>query len=302
MPAYNAEDTIDVALASVAAQTVRPHAVVVADDRSTDATADVAEKWGDRLPIKVLRLESNAGPAAARRAAIDSSDAPLIALLDADDAWLPEHLANLVATHDRAGGGIVCADALLWRPDRGVQKRTHRGRHPIPRPSDQMDAILRENFVSVGALFARRAYDEVGGFRDGFTAAEDWDLWIRLVRAGHVVTGAPGATLLYRVAAGGLTRRGDALQSYSRVLTTAISEARDDRERLAATAGLRWIESRMRLADAYRAARAGRARAARAAALGCLHRPLRMALEAVLILAAPSLAVRLGDFVRDLRQ
>ena len=44
--------------------------------------------------------------------------------------------------------------------------------------------ILRHNFVSIGALFPRVAYDEAGGFRDGVSGAEDWDLWIRMIRAG----------------------------------------------------------------------------------------------------------------------
>jgi glycosyltransferase involved in cell wall biosynthesis len=301
VPAFNASGTIGAALASIASQTVRPTIVVVADDHSSDTTVRVAEPWADQIPLRVVRLQQNLGPAAARRAALDACDSPLVALLDADDAWLPDHLGNLLTTRDRAGGGVVCADAFLWRPGRGVAKTTYRDRHPIPQPGDQLENILRENFVSIGALFSRHDYDEVGGFRDGFTAAEDWDLWIRLVRAGQVVTGAPGPTLLYRVAEGGLTQSGNAVQSYSRVLSAALIESRDDRERKAAGAGLRWVASRLRLATAYQAARAGQRGAARSAAFGCLRGPTRLALEASMILAAPRLGARLGDFARRAR-
>jgi len=183
IPAYNSGRTLGATLASVAGQTVLPAAVVVGDDHSDDETPALARRWQDLLPVVVVTLERNAGPAAARRAAIARTDAPLLALLDADDVWLPDHLESLAALHARFGG-IVCADALRWHPGEGIRDETQRDHFPIPPPERQMLDILRHNFVSIGALFPRVAYDEVGGFRDGVSGAEDWDLWIRMIRKG----------------------------------------------------------------------------------------------------------------------
>ena len=146
----------------MAAQTLAPATVVVGDDESDDETGALARRWQGMLPVEVVRLERNSGPAAARRAAIAHIDSPLIALLDADDVWLPDHLASLAALHAKTSG-IVCADALRWHPGEGVRGATQRDHFPIPAPDHQLLEILRRNFVSIGTLFPHAAYDDAGG-------------------------------------------------------------------------------------------------------------------------------------------
>jgi glycosyltransferase involved in cell wall biosynthesis len=300
IPAYNSVRTLGAALASVAAQTHPPAAVVVGDDHSNDETAALARRWQALLPVTVVTLERNAGPAAARRAAIARVDAPLIALLDADDVWLPDHLETLAALHARQGG-IVCADALRWHPGEGVRATTQRDHFPIPPPEQQLIDVMRHNFVSIGALFPRVAYEEVGGFRDGVSGAEDWDLWIRMIRAGLRVHGATVPTLLYRVESSGLSHRTDIFDTYARVLERAVQEAGDDQQRAAAREALHWMQRRRSLASAYAHARAHRSWKARGAALASLSGSPRITLEAAGILLSPSMAVRMGDAVRHRR-
>jgi glycosyltransferase involved in cell wall biosynthesis len=300
IPAYNSARTLGATLASVAGQTVLPAAVVVGDDHSDDETGALARRWEGLLPVVVVTLERNSGPAAARRAAIALTDTPLLALLDADDVWLPDHLESLAGLHARFGG-IVCADALRWHPGEGIRDETQRDHFPIPPPDQQMLDVLRHNFVSIGALFPRAAYDEAGGFRDGVSGAEDWDLWIRMIRAGLRVHGATAPTLLYRVESSGLSHRTDIFDTYARVLERAVEEAGDDQQRAPARESLQWMRSRRALASAYAHARAHRPWKARGAALASMRGSPRIALEAAGILASPSMAVRMGDAVRHRR-
>src|ERR1700730_13172065 len=94
--AYNAEATLPAALASVAAQSSQPASVVVVDDGSTDGTSRVVDQWMDKLPLRLVTHRQNAGPASARRSGIEATSEPLIALLDSDDAWLPDHLGLML--------------------------------------------------------------------------------------------------------------------------------------------------------------------------------------------------------------
>ena len=201
--AYNAARTLSSSLASVAAQSSAPRSVVVVDDGSEDETAAIANDWKSRLPVRVVSHGTNMGLAQARRSGIEATTEPLIAILDADDIWLPDHLALMLDTY-RKVPGIVTADALRWMPNAGVSRTSFRSRRPIPRYPRQKTAILAANFVFIGVLFAREAYSAVGGFRDGLLGAEDWDLWIRMTRAGVPVTGTPYPTMLYRVHPGAL--------------------------------------------------------------------------------------------------
>jgi glycosyltransferase involved in cell wall biosynthesis len=246
IPAFDAGQYVDQALASVAAQTRAPAVVVVADDGSSDDTAERASRWRDRLPIEVLRLEHNLGPGPARHQAILTTGTAMLAMLDADDLLLPDHLETMVATCER-NPGLVTAWELSWMLGRGidVDRRRTRRAPPPDNPDDQLVALLERNYVNFG-FFPRALYDQAGGFRD-FPVGEDWDLWIRMLRAGGRVTRASHATALHRVRPGSLSIDPRRTVGHGiAVLTAAVTEARTPRERAAAERGLRGLMARRR--------------------------------------------------------
>jgi hypothetical protein len=248
------------------------------------------------LPLDILREEVNGEIAAARRRAIAASGASLIALLDADDVWLPDHLATLVRVVEDHGG-IACADAIEWIPGRPLG-RLRSSRFAVPDQGRQRLEILRENFVFIGAVFRRFDYETVGGFRDGFFGAEDWDLWIRMIRAGLVVRTADGPTMLYRLNPAGVTRGEGIYERYLAVLDAARDGCDTDEERAMVAARVRWLERRRRLAVAYDHARAGRTAAARREAVAALHAPVKIAVQAAALAVAPATTARFGDRLR----
>jgi glycosyltransferase involved in cell wall biosynthesis len=92
IPAHNARTTLERALRSVVAQTYSHFEVVIVDDASVDDTADLARSFPG-LDIRVERLDSQSGAAAARNRGIEVSRGEFIAFLDADDEWTPEKTA-----------------------------------------------------------------------------------------------------------------------------------------------------------------------------------------------------------------
>ena len=297
VPAFRVEAVLHTTLASVAGQSVLPAEVVVVDDASDDDTAVVARRWTNILPLTVISQSKNSGPAAARRRAIEASSSPLIALLDADDVWRPDHLSSLLDLQT-AHGGIATADAFRWMPGGSFRPRTHRHHFPVPPPADQHQAILRTNFVFVGSLFARADYDEAGGFRDGFSGAEDWDLWIRMIRNGVRVHGSGLATCMYRLSPGGLSAGTEIHGVYLAVLEAALADATEPWERDILAPSISRYSARHALDRAHRAARSGDAGNARRFARFALRGPATVQLEAAALLAAPESVVRLGDALR----
>lgn len=90
MPCWNAENTILIAVQSIASQTRLPEEVILVDDASTDTTAAVVERLPDLFPqldFKIVHLDSNVGPGPARNIAWDLATSPYLAFLDADDVW-----------------------------------------------------------------------------------------------------------------------------------------------------------------------------------------------------------------------
>jgi glycosyltransferase involved in cell wall biosynthesis len=296
-PAYNAEHTLDAALASVAAQSLLPDEVIVADDGSTDATASVARAWSSRLPVRVVSTAGRLGPAAARSAAIEASTSSLLALLDADDAFLTDHLALMLAVYERTDDGLASANTLRWIPGRVVSDVPLNAIAPIPPRDQQLAWLLGGNHLSIASLFSRARYDAVGGFRAEFHGTEDWDLWIRMVRAGAEVVRPDAATLLYRLSAGNVSSEDRLVQAKLQVLDAAEREgASSDHDVIAASR--RRLHAAASLQDAYRLAQNGRSLAARAAALRALPGIRPVAVRGIAMAVAPKAVARRREKVR----
>ncbi|HLX86986.1 MAG TPA: glycosyltransferase family 2 protein [Acidimicrobiales bacterium] len=288
--AYQAAGTLDQALASVAGQSVAPAEVVVADDGSTDDTVEVAQRWAGRLPLRVLTTAVNHGPSTARHRAVEAATQPLVALLDADDLWLPDHVETLLALY-RRHGGVALARFLRWAPGSGL------GSHPadvapVPAPGAQLRAFARSNFAWIATLFERSLYERAGGFRAELRVGEEWDLYIRMVRLGAVIHRAGHPTALYRVRAGSLMWDDAGIDDRIRVMELAAAEAVDGHERRAFAAGRRRFSSERSLLSAYRLASEGRRWAARRAALGTARGHRRVMVRGAAMVVAPRLTER----------
>jgi hypothetical protein len=302
IPAFNVGRYLDQALASVAGQTRAPAAVVVVDDGSQDDTVERARGWRDRLPVEVLCLGRNLGPGPARDHAIRATDTAMLALLDADDLWLPDHLETMAAACARAPG-LVTAWELAWMPGRGIDSERRRNRRTrLPdKAEDQLDALLQHNYVNFG-FFTRTLYERAGGFRD-FLVGEDWDLWIRMLRAGGRITRASHPTALHRVRPGSLSvDPSRTVECGIAVLTTAMAEARTSRERAAAERGLRALEARRRYYDVLALAGDGQLLRAR---LRAIQAPrgggARISLGLAAMALAPRMSLRIERATRPYR-
>ena len=115
--AWRAAATIGRAVASALAQPEAAEVIVVddasGDDGATLAAARAADDGTGRLTL--LEQPKNAGPAAARNAALKASTAPWIAVLDSDDFMEPGRLARLMALSEQ--GYDLIADDLLQTPE-----------------------------------------------------------------------------------------------------------------------------------------------------------------------------------------
>ncbi|MGT2465470.1 glycosyltransferase family 2 protein [Mesorhizobium atlanticum] len=123
--AYNAETTLDRAIAGAIAQLGVTVEVIVVDDQSRDGTLGVARAYPEDI-VKVVALPENRGPGGARNAGLDFARGRWVAVLDSDDAVLPGRMAAMIARAEAAGAEIAVDNV------RGRARGRHARRHHVP--------------------------------------------------------------------------------------------------------------------------------------------------------------------------
>src|SRR6266404_2913661 len=97
-PAYKIESLLGETIESVLAQTFPDFEILVVDDCSPDATAEVARSYArEDSRVRVLATDRNSGPAGARNRALESAVGRYVAFLDSDDLWLPDKLERHIS-------------------------------------------------------------------------------------------------------------------------------------------------------------------------------------------------------------
>jgi glycosyltransferase involved in cell wall biosynthesis len=176
------------AVDSVLAQRGVDFELIIIDDGSTDGTLDdlrriVAHEAG-RTTIRVVGHCENRGVAAARNAGAAMAAGALIAFLDSDDLWAPEKLARQVAFMHRAPTDQICQTEEIWLRD---GRRINPGERHRKRGGDIFVDSLRTCLISPSAVMLRRSlFESCGGFDERMAAAEDYDLWLQILRHHEV--------------------------------------------------------------------------------------------------------------------
>ena len=187
IPTFNYGRYVARAIESVQRQTRPPDEIILIDDGSTDDTEAVLRRFGDS--IRVLHT-ARVGVSKARNTGWRAASAELIALLDADDCWLPTKLTRQLeemAEHPDAIA-VGCGNRIRDASGRELLTRFY------PNPSADRGERLRQiatrrawvGSSNSGVLVRRAVLEQVGGFDESLSAAEDWDLWLRLAALGPI--------------------------------------------------------------------------------------------------------------------
>ena len=183
IPLYNKALYIRRAVQSVLNQTLGDFELIVVDDGSTDEGGSVVESFVD-VRIRLISQE-NGGECAARNRGISEARANLVAFLDADDEWLPDHLATISRLAEKY-------------PECGAYAAGYRmvvtgGRSIVPRhyglPDPPWEGVIPNYFhsrmssyiiTSSSTAVRRDVFARVGAFPAGERRAGDDDMWMRI--------------------------------------------------------------------------------------------------------------------------
>ena len=264
IPAYNRAGTIAAAIESVRNQSFRELEIIVVDDGSSDATAEIAGVIAKIEPrLRVVSHPQNRGAQAARNTGILVARGEWIAFLDSDDVYYPESIEMRLDTARRTGLEIIHSACDAVGPD---------GEKPFPIPPVEGD-VYRALLTAPAPMFQgmivkRELLHRIGLLSEAVPSYQEWDTSIRLAAIapfGYV----DRPTFLYDLRTRGAISRDDrrAADGYEHVVSTHWRE-------VARVAGPHALAEHYRIVAEIRVKAADIRGAVRCAALSQLAWPL----------------------------
>jgi glycosyltransferase involved in cell wall biosynthesis len=183
MPLYNKERDVARAVASVLTQSFADFELIVVDDGSRDGSAAVVGAIDDDR-IRLLHQE-NGGVSLARNTGIGAARADLVAFIDADDAYRPDFLANVLALRARypQAGAYAMNYEMVPKEGPAVPCVTS-----VEEPTVLLDPAAYFRIARSGSpvhsssvAVLRTILDRAGRFPVGVRLGEDLDTWLRII-------------------------------------------------------------------------------------------------------------------------
>ena len=266
LPTYNNARYLPAALDSIFAQTFRDFEVLVVDDGSTDDTTAALGPYAERIRYE---YHANRGIGETRNRALQLARGELVAFLDSDDVWEPEHLATKVAALDAlpeaagvfgefriidGAGTLVTPDGTAMQfkvfereslsiEDAFSERRTVKvdGRQTTVYYGNIFQTLFLGNFILPTSLVMRRAAALAVGPFTSLRTQEDYEYLLRFARQ-HPVGFVPVPQVCYR-------RHPEQLTSFEKLESVVLGAASViDQYEVEFTSNGRWADFNRRKA------------------------------------------------------
>lgn len=178
--AYNRAEYLEEAVRSVMRQTFQDFEIIVVDDGSTDNTRELISKLAN--PKIRYIYQSNQGTGAARNTGLRHSRGRFIAILDADDVWLPEKLEmQIKAFKDNPKAGLVYTNMYFFGAMEPDTPETFFDllQWPPPRGDVLENMVVRSFGHPSTQLIRKEVFDVTGPFDEKLPYCDDYDMLIR---------------------------------------------------------------------------------------------------------------------------
>lgn len=197
MPAYNAENTIQLAISSVINQSFADWELLVVNDCSTDKTDEILRSFAKTdARIIVIENKDNQGVSMLRHNGVVASKGTWIAFLDSDDVWREDKLEKQLAVQKKTNASLLfTGSAFMDNNGDPIDYYLH-----APERLTYHD-LLKQNLLSNSSSLVKaeliKKYESIGD-----QMHEDYATWLKIMRTGIDAYGVDEPLLIYRLSSG----------------------------------------------------------------------------------------------------
>lgn len=206
MGIYNCEKTLPLSIESVLNQTYQNFELILCDDGSTDGTYEVAEKYKNSNPEKIILIknDSNKGLNYTLNHCLEYARGKYIARMDGDDASLPERFETEVKYLESHPEITILGASLRVFDENGVW-----GIHVFKEFPEAKDFVKGTQFSHSVCMVRKEAYDAVCGYSvdDKLLRVEDFHLWVKMYSKGYKGANLKEELYMYRDDRDGVMKR-----------------------------------------------------------------------------------------------
>lgn len=203
IPAYNAEDTLWQAVASIMEDNfVEGDELIIVDDGSTDSTGIIIDELAEAYPdIRTIYHTQNYGAAVARNRAVTDASHELIMMLDSDNVLPTDSVAGLRDHLITTNADAACFSQIrLFRDGDEPGQTAWVHEYPKAQASLAQYCAMQDPPGAAGNLmFTREAWYRAGGYPEDVAALDSWGFGLRLVATGSKLSTCPTGYYDHRI-------------------------------------------------------------------------------------------------------
>lgn len=219
---YNSSKYVFETLESIKAQTYSNLELIIADDRSTDNTVEISEKWINENKNRFTRAvivasEKNSGIPANINRGVGASQGEWIKCIAGDDLLIEDCISDLISFIKSSNRDIRILSACIIKFSGDPIKNGEIKRNPYTKfcspestPLEQYKMLLRTNMVFAATVIIRRDLVlSMNGFDERFKLIEDWPFWVKITNAGYKIYYLDKPLIYYRLHDNNLSQTND---------------------------------------------------------------------------------------------
>ena len=173
-------------------QSFQDFEIIVVDDASTDNTKEVVHSFNDGRISYKRRAENFGNDTRPKNEGIRSSSGEYIAFLDDDNVMRKDHLQSLYNVMSKSNVDLVYGDRFIYENETPLSIGIYHDFDPY--------LLLRRNYIDTSDVLVRKSsLLELGGFDERYKKYIDWNMWVRMAKAGMTFLRVPGIITDYHV-------------------------------------------------------------------------------------------------------